>query len=239
MSTTRRQPHERPTNTVFQSYALFPGYACRGKRRLRPGNDGVPGAERERRVKETLDLVGLGGMEHRRISERPAVSNSGGARPALVKRQPCCCSMNRWVHLTLVRRQMQDEPVRIKQSTGNHFDPRDARSEEACAIADRIAVMKRWYIVQIDTPEVSTARRAIPMWPASSTPARSSAGVTAATEAHEGHIAMFNPRNLLSYLTDVSAIAAMLPRNQIKAVLEQRCSGRVFAAPSSAWSSPA
>ena len=52
-----------------------------------------------------------------------------------------------------VRRQMQDELVRIKRSTGTTLIHVTHDQEEACAIADRIAVMKDGLIVQIDTPE--------------------------------------------------------------------------------------
>ena len=48
---------------------------------------------------------------------------------------------------------MQDELVRIKQSTGTTLIHVTHDQEEACAIADRIAVMKDGMIAQIDTPE--------------------------------------------------------------------------------------
>src|ERR1700709_465015 len=48
---------------------------------------------------------------------------------------------------------MQDELVRIKRSTGTTLVHVTHDQEEACAIADRIAVMKDGLIVQVDTPE--------------------------------------------------------------------------------------
>src|SRR5262249_26160899 len=88
---TRRQPYGRPTNTVFQSYALFPHMRVEGNVAYGLKMDGVPSAERERRVKETLDLVGLGGMERRRISElsggqqqRVALARALVKRPAVL-----------------------------------------------------------------------------------------------------------------------------------------------------------
>src|SRR5262249_60003865 len=56
---TRRQPYERPTNTVFQSYALFPHMRVEGNVAYGLTMEGVPRAERGRRVKATLELVGL------------------------------------------------------------------------------------------------------------------------------------------------------------------------------------
>jgi len=217
---TRRQPYERPTNTVFQSYALFPHMRVEGNVAYGLKMDGVPGAERERRVKETLDLVGLGGMERRRISEL-----SGGQQQrvalarALVKRPAVLLLDEPLGALDLkVRRQMQDELVRIKQSTGTTLIHVTHDQEEACAIADRIAVMKDGMIVQIDTPE------ALYHTPRNSYVAGFiDAGtiVRGRNSRHGSAIEVTHPDvqlrgTLPSYLTDVSAIAAMLPRNQIK-----------------------
>src|SRR6478735_7820790 len=66
---TRHQPYERPTNTVFQSYALFPHLRVEGNVAYGLKMEGVPRAEQGRRVQEALELVGLAGMGRRRISE--------------------------------------------------------------------------------------------------------------------------------------------------------------------------
>ena len=152
---TRHQPYERPTNTVFQSYALFPHLRVEGNVAYGLKMEGVPRAEQERRVREALDLVGLSGMERRRIAEL-----SGGQQQrvalarALVKRPAVLLLDEPLGALDLkVRRQMQDELVRIKQSTGTTLIHVTHDQEEACAIADRIAVMKDGMIVQVDTPE--------------------------------------------------------------------------------------
>jgi ABC-type Fe3+/spermidine/putrescine transport system ATPase subunit len=73
---TRHQPYERPTNTVFQSYALFPHMRVEGNVAYGLKMEGVRRAERERRVKEALDLVGLAGLGRRRISELSAASSN-------------------------------------------------------------------------------------------------------------------------------------------------------------------
>jgi ABC-type Fe3+/spermidine/putrescine transport system ATPase subunit len=51
-----------------------------------------------------------------------------------------------------LRRQMQDELVRLKKETGATFVHVTHDQEEACAIADRIAIMDKGRIIQIDTP---------------------------------------------------------------------------------------
>jgi ABC-type Fe3+/spermidine/putrescine transport system ATPase subunit len=93
---TRRQPYERPTNTVFQSYALFPHLRVEGNVAYGLRMEGVSRGERARRVGETLELVGLAGMERRRIAEL-----SGGQQQrvalarSLVKRPRYCCLTSR------------------------------------------------------------------------------------------------------------------------------------------------
>jgi len=217
---TRRQPYERPTNTVFQSYALFPHMRVEGNVAYGLKMDGVPAGERERRVQETLALVGLGGMERRRISEL-----SGGQQQrvalarALVKRPAVLLLDEPLGALDLkVRRQMQDELVRIKQSTGTTLIHVTHDQEEACAIADRIAVMKDGMIVQIDTPE------ALYRTPRNSYVAGfiDAGTVVRGRNTRQGSaIEVAHPDvqlrgTLPSHLSGVSQIAAMLPRNRIK-----------------------
>jgi ABC-type Fe3+/spermidine/putrescine transport system ATPase subunit len=217
---TRRQPYERPTNTVFQSYALFPHMRVEGNIGYGLRMDGVPAAEREQRVREALELVGLGGMGRRRISEL-----SGGQQQrvalarALVKRPAVLLLDEPLGALDLkVRRQMQDELVRIKESTGTTLIHVTHDQEEACAIADRIAVMNEGMIVQIDTPE------ALYLAPRTSYVANFlDAGtiVRGRNTRDGGTIEVAHPDIALrgalpAYLADVAAVAAMLPRNRIK-----------------------
>ena len=217
---TERQPYERPTNTVFQSYALFPHMRVEGNVGYGLKMDGAPRAERERRVKEALVLVGLSGMERRRISEL-----SGGQQQrvalarALVKRPAVLLLDEPLGALDLkVRRQMQDELVRIKKSTGTTLIHVTHDQEEACAIADRIAVMKDGMIVQIDTPE------ALYRTPRNSYVAEfidAGTVIRGRNIRHGNVVEVAHPvvqfRGALPpYLNDVSAIAAMLPRNRIK-----------------------
>jgi ABC-type Fe3+/spermidine/putrescine transport system ATPase subunit len=217
---TRRQPYERPTNTVFQSYALFPHMRVEGNVAYGLKMENVPRAERGRRVKEALELVGLSGMERRRISEL-----SGGQQQrvalarALVKRPAVLLLDEPLGALDLkVRRQMQDELVRIKQSTGTTLIHVTHDQEEACAIADRIAVMKNGMIVQIDTPEAlySAPRNC---YVASFIDAGTI--VRGRNTRQGGSVEVSHPDmelrgRLPSYLNEVQSIAAMLPRNRIK-----------------------
>jgi ABC-type Fe3+/spermidine/putrescine transport system ATPase subunit len=217
---TRSQPYERPTNTVFQSYALFPHLRVEGNVAYGLKMDGVARAERGQRVKEALALVGLAGMERRRISEL-----SGGQQQrvalarALVKRPAVLLLDEPLGALDLkVRRQMQDELVRIKQSTGTTLIHVTHDQEEACAIADRIAVMKDGMIAQVDTPEAlyRTPRNSyVASFIDAGTIVRGKS-VRNGASVELSHPDMALRGQLPPYLTEARSIAAVLPRNRIK-----------------------
>ena len=225
---TRRQPYERPTNTVFQSYALFPHLRVEGNVAYGLKMERVPRAERARRVKEALELVGLAGMERRRIAEL-----SGGQQQrvalarALVKRPAVLLLDEPLGALDLkVRRQMQDELVCIKQSTGTTLIHVTHDQEEACAIADRIAVMKDGMIVQVDTPQ-ALYRAPRNCYVAGFIDAGTI--VRGRNSRHGGSVEVSHPDiefrgRLPPYLEEARSIAAVLPRHRIKVGLAQGAS---------------
>src|SRR5881275_1152577 len=148
-------PHKRPVNTVFQSYALFPHMSVRENVGFGLRMDHVKRAEASQRVGEALSLVGL-----EELGDRTPAQLSGGQQQrvalarALVKRPAVLLLDEPLGALDLkVRRQMQEELVRIKKSTGTTLIHVTHDQEEACAMADRIAVMKDGMIAQVDTPE--------------------------------------------------------------------------------------
>lgn len=84
---SRTPPNQRPVNMVFQSYAVFPHMSVADNVAYGLVIDGVPAAERSRRVEEALALVKLEGLGGRKPDQM-----SGGQRQrvalarALVKR---------------------------------------------------------------------------------------------------------------------------------------------------------
>ena len=225
---TRRQPYERPTNTVFQSYALFPHLRVEGNVAYGLKMEGVSRTECTTRVGKALELVGLAGMERRRIAEL-----SGGQQQrvalarALVKRPAVLLLDEPLGALDLkVRRQMQDELVRIKQSTGTTLIHVTHDQEEACAIADRIAVMKDGLIVQIDTPE-ALYREPRNAYVAGFIDAGT---IVRGRNLRDGscmevlHPDMTLRGNMPSYLKTSRPVAALLPRNRIKVSIARNSS---------------
>lgn len=152
---TRKPAYRRPTNTVFQSYALFPHMRLGANIGFGLKMAGLSRTERDRRVADVLGLVGLPGMERRRVGElsggqqqRAALARAMANRPSVLLLDEPLGALD----LSL-RRQMQDELVALKQETATTFVHVTHDQEEACAIADRIAIMDRGKIAQIDTPQ--------------------------------------------------------------------------------------
>jgi spermidine/putrescine transport system ATP-binding protein len=148
-------PHKRPTNTVFQSYALFPhmsvaenvGYGLKRKR--------VDKAEIESRVSAELDRVGLA----ERANQRPA-QLSGGMQQrvalarALVNLPKVLLLDEPLGALDLkLRKGLQLELKRIQRDVGITFVYVTHDQEEALTMSDRIAVMNQGRVEQCDTPE--------------------------------------------------------------------------------------
>jgi putative spermidine/putrescine transport system ATP-binding protein len=147
-------PYERPVNTVFQDYALFPhmtvdeniGYGLMIK--------GVPKAERAKRVDEILDLVRLPGFGYRKPSQL-----SGGQRQrvalarALVNHPKVLLLDEPLGALDLkLRQQMQVELKTIQREVGITFIFVTHDQEEALTMSDRIAVFSQGKIEQVGNP---------------------------------------------------------------------------------------
>jgi len=151
---TRRPPYARPTNTVFQSYALFPHMSVESNVSFGLAMEHTPRRARRARVAEVLDLVGLTGFERRRVSElsggqqqRAAIARALVKRPALLLLDEPMGSLD-----AQLRKQMQNELVRLKTTTQTTFIHVTHDQEEACAIADRMGVMKDGQLIQVGAP---------------------------------------------------------------------------------------
>ncbi len=151
---TESPPYARDANTVFQSYALFPHLDVAGNVGFGLKMEGVSRGERQRRVEEALQLVGLNKMGKRKVSELSGGQQQRAALARAIIKRPAVLLLDEPLGaLDLkLRRQMQNELVQLKESTGVTFVHVTHDQEEACAIADRIAVMKQGGIVQVASP---------------------------------------------------------------------------------------
>jgi len=147
--------NHRPTNMVFQSYAIFPhlnvgeniGYGLR--------NAQISKDEAGKRVNNALELVKLSGY-----GERAAHQLSGGQRQRVALARALVC---RPKVLLLdeplgaldknLREEMQIELRALQRTVGITFVFVTHDQEEALTLSDRIAVMSKGRVLQIDAPE--------------------------------------------------------------------------------------
>jgi spermidine/putrescine transport system ATP-binding protein len=147
--------HKRPTNTVFQSYALFPHLNVRENVAFGLERKRVDKGEIERRVRSELERVGLASEVNRRPNQL-----SGGMQQrvalarALVNLPKVLLLDEPLGALDLkLRKGLQIELKGIQREVGITFIYVTHDQEEALTMSDRIAVMNRGRFEQVDVPE--------------------------------------------------------------------------------------
>ncbi|MEE8203162.1 MAG: ABC transporter ATP-binding protein, partial [Alphaproteobacteria bacterium] len=130
-------PANRPTATVFQDYALFPHLNVAGNVGFGLMMHKIRGDERERQIEEALNLVGLEGFAGRAIHQlsggqrqRVALARAIAVRPTVLLLDEPLGALD-----LALRRQMQDELVRIQKELGTTFIHVTHDQDEAMGIA--------------------------------------------------------------------------------------------------------
>lgn len=139
---------------VFQSFGLLPHLTVVENVAFPLRIQGVPPEERRARAREFVTLVGLEGREHAMPDElsggqqqRVGIARSLAAGPDLWFLDEPFSALD-----PLIRRQMQDEFVRLQSRLDKTIVFVTHDFLEALKIADRIAIMKDGQVVQIGTP---------------------------------------------------------------------------------------
>lgn len=150
---TASKPHQRPVNTVFQSYALFPHMSVLENvafgLRQRKIDDPLPKATEALRLVELEHLANrkpqqLSGGQQQRVALARALVN----RPALLLLDEPLGALD-----LKLRRQMQVELKAIQMEVGLTFLHVTHDQEEAMDMADTVAVMNLGRIEQMGAPE--------------------------------------------------------------------------------------
>jgi iron(III) transport system ATP-binding protein len=146
-------PEEREIGVVFQEFALFPHKTA--AENIGFGLSKAGKEERERRVTELLELVGL--TEHRdqypeELSggqqQRVALARSLAPEPSVLLLDEPFSNLD-----VDLRVEMREEVRRILKETGVTAVNVTHDQEEAMSISDRVAVMRSGHIEQVGRPE--------------------------------------------------------------------------------------
>jgi putrescine transport system ATP-binding protein len=151
---SRVPPNKRPVNMVFQSYAVFPHMSVADNVAYGLKIAGVGRGEREDRVRESLDLVKLGGFEDRMPDQmsggqrqRVALARSLVMRPKVLLLDEPLSALD-----AKLRAQMQFELSELQEKVGITFVTVTHDQDEALSMACRIAVVNKGEIAQLAAP---------------------------------------------------------------------------------------
>jgi spermidine/putrescine transport system ATP-binding protein len=148
-------PYQRPVNTVFQSYALFPHMSVSqnigfGLEMLK-----TPAGEAKSRVENMLKLVQMESMANRKPhqisggqAQRVALARALAPNPKVLLLDEPLSALD-----LKLRKEMQIELKRLQHETGITFIFVTHDQEEALTMSDRIAVMNKGKILQIGSPQ--------------------------------------------------------------------------------------
>lgn len=146
--------NERPTNMVFQNYAIFPHLNVErnvgfGLRRMNLGS-----AELNRRIEDALDMVNLGGFRKREPHtlsggqrQRVALARALVMRPKVLLLDEPLSALDRQL-----RGRMQEELKRLQRSIGIAFLLVTHDQQEALSISSAVAVMFEGKVEQCGSP---------------------------------------------------------------------------------------
>ncbi|KKK38769.1 ABC transporter [Mesobacillus campisalis] len=147
------KPEHRGVGMVFQDYALFPHMTVAGN--IKYGLAKMSRREKNERLNEVLDLVGLAGFEKRYPYElsggqqqRVALARALAPKPALIMFDEPFSNLDKSIQVKI-----RDELRLILKQTGvtSIFVTHD--EEDAKALADRVVVMEDGKVLKAGRPE--------------------------------------------------------------------------------------
>ena len=147
-------PFRRPTNMMFQSYALFPHMSVEANIAFGLRQDKMPKSEIEARVQEMLRLTKLQPFAKRKPHQlsggqrqRVALARSLAKKPKVLLLDEPLGALDK-----KLRDETQFELMNIQEELKTTFLIVTHDQEEAMTVADRIAVMDAGEIIQVATP---------------------------------------------------------------------------------------
>ena len=151
---TAAPPYQRPVNTVFQSYALFPHLTVEQNVAFALEEQRLPRDAIRKRVGEALEMVRMGAYSSRRPAElsggqqqRVALARALAPRPRVLLLDEPLSALD-----LKLRKEMQIELKLLQEEAGITFLFVTHDQEEALTMSDRVAVMQSGQILQMGPP---------------------------------------------------------------------------------------
>jgi putative spermidine/putrescine transport system ATP-binding protein len=148
-------PHKRDIGVVFQSYALFPHMSVRQNIAYPLWVRRVPRREIDARVMQALEMVRLVELADRSIDQlsggqrqRVALARAIVFRPRILLMDEPLSALDR-----NLREQMQVEIRHLQRQLGITTISVTHDQREAMTMADRVAVLDRGQLIQVDSPD--------------------------------------------------------------------------------------
>ncbi|WP_233554487.1 ABC transporter ATP-binding protein [Deinococcus cavernae] len=147
--------HQRPVNTVFQSYALFPHLSVADNVAFGLKQKGVRGQELKTRTERVMETVQIGDLGNRKPDQLSGGQRQRVALARAIVNQPEVLLLDEPLSaLDLkLRKQLQVELSNLQEQLGMTFVFVTHDQEEALVMSDRIAVMNRGRIEQLGRAE--------------------------------------------------------------------------------------
>ncbi|MGC8877214.1 ABC transporter ATP-binding protein [Thermus sp.] len=151
----RVPPYERPVNTVFQNYALFPHMTVEANVAFGLRMKGLPPEAIRKKVAWALELVDLLGLEKRYPRELSGGQKQRVALARALVLEPQVLLLDEPLSAldARLRQELRVELMQLQRRLGTTFIFVTHDQEEALVMSDRIAVMRSGRIVQVGLPD--------------------------------------------------------------------------------------
>ncbi|PVE66110.1 quaternary amine ABC transporter ATP-binding protein [Priestia megaterium] len=150
-----RDMRRKKMSMVFQNFALFPHRTVLDNTEYGLEVQGIPKAEREKKAKEALELVGLKGYENQYpgelsggMQQRVGLARALANDPDILLMDEAFSALD-----PLIRKDMQDFLLELQEKMERTIIFITHDLDEALRIGDRIVLMKDGSVVQVGTPE--------------------------------------------------------------------------------------
>lgn len=152
---TNEIPAKRKVNTIFQNFALFPHMTVWDNINFGLKMHKVPEDEAEKRIKRAIKLVQLDGFENRYPAQlsggqqqRVAIARGIVMNHKVLLLDESLCSLD-----LKLKREMQGELKKLQKKLGITFIYVTHDQDEALTMSDRIVIINKGNIEQLDTPK--------------------------------------------------------------------------------------